>query len=464
MRPTHRNVLGSALTTALLAAPAAAQATHSLPVDQVSKVDMPVRDAGTYHLATGTWTRRASGEQRRGSSNRIYSNTAFGSTFLISAGPTGNAAGGVAIDAAELPAAANPGPFSIGGTVDFYRVSSVTLAYCDLEPTAAASGFRLAFYDDYEPCTGTTRSVNASIELSGLPSNGCWFLNIDLSGGAEFCVDSVGGETDPAQNTLGILWEYTGTGNGAAGPILGGDPAFTDPGWSTTGLFTGSDTYYGGPSACGGGTGYENADSIYLEQGPGGALPNGSGCYQIQGGYVPGGSCANSPTNPWAGFLLGMEGEPCNLTTNVISDPACVGAVNSTGVSGKIEVLGSTSVGVNECTLRGYDLPPNQWGLFAAGLGQVAPQVVLAGNGWLCIDPNSAGGIGRFDGPAQIKNMGAAGEITLSSAAGEWDMTMIPSSVGTYSAATGVTTYFQVWHRETVGLGFNFSDACGVSW
>ena len=41
-------------------------------------------------------------------------------------------------------------------------------------------------------------------------------------------------------------------------------------------------------------------------------------------------------------------------------------------------------------------------------------------------------------------------------------MTMIPSSVGTYSAATGVTTYFQVWHRDTVGLGFNFSGACGV--
>ena len=115
MRPTHRNVLGSALAAALLAAPAAAQATHSLPVDQVSKVDMPVRDAGTYHLATGTWTRRASGEQRRGSSNRIYSNTAFGSTFLISAGPTGNAAGGVAIDAAELPPPPIPVPSASAG-------------------------------------------------------------------------------------------------------------------------------------------------------------------------------------------------------------------------------------------------------------------------------------------------------------------------------------------------------------
>ncbi len=41
---------------------------------------------------------------------------------------------------------------------------------------------------------------------------------------------------------------------------------------------------------------------------------------------------------------------------------------------------------------------------------------------------------------------------------------MIPGSVGTDSAATAVRTYFQVRHRETVGLGFNSSDACAVPW
>lgn len=471
MRATHPLALRCALAATLLAAPAAAQSTvGSLPIDDLAHVAGPVRHAGTYHLASGTWTRSNHGGVMRGLADNIYSNTAGSGLFYPGVGPTGNATtgpngfGGWVIDAAELPAAANPGPFSPGGTVDFYQVTSVQIAYCDFEPTPASAGFRLAFFDDYEPCTQTTRGINGSLGLTGLPSNGCWIVNIDLSGGEEFCIDAVGGATNPAQNTLGIFWDYIGTGTEAAGLLIAGDPFHTDPGWPVTGNFTGSDTYYGGPSACDGGTGYQNADTFYVQQGTGGTLPNGSGCYQFANGYVPSATCGVPPTVPWAGFHVQLNGQSCDLSTNVVSDPGCTGAVNSTGVSGKVEVLGSTSVGVDQCTLRGYDLPPNQWGLFAAGRSPLAPQVINSGNGWLCIDPGATGGLGRFAGPGQIKNAGASGEISLSSAAGEWDMSMIPTSVGTYSAASGVTTYFQVWHRDTVGLGFNFSDSCSVSW
>ena len=165
-----------------------------------------------------------------------------------------------------------------------------------------------------------------------------------------------------------------------------------------------------------GGTGYENADSTYLEQGPGGALPNGSGCYQIQGGYIPGVELRELIHQPWAGFV-GMEGEPCDLTANVISAPTCTGATNSTERESAARSRcsarrrsGSASAPCGATTCR------RTRACSTPGSVDLRPQVVLAGNGWLCIDPNSSGGIGRFDGPGQIKNMGAAGEITLSSA------------------------------------------------
>ena len=127
--------------------------------------------------------------------------------------------------------------------------------------------------------------------------------------------------------------------------------------------------------------------------------------------------------------------------------------------------MNGSAVGAdNDAVLRAFNLPANEFGIFATGLAPIAPGTINSGNGTLCINPGAQGGLGRFAAANQIKNTGAAGEITLDTNAGEWDLSMIPTSVGTYAAAAGVTSYFQGWHREQVGAGFNFTGSCSVSW
>ena len=74
------------------------------------------------------------------------------------------------------------------------------------------------------------------------------------------------------------------------------------------------------------------------------------------------------------------------------------------------------------------------------------------------------GGIGRFVALGQVKNSGASGDVSLSTLAGERDLSTIPTSTGTYAATVGFTSHFELWYRDVVGAGHNFSNSFSITW
>jgi hypothetical protein len=129
----------------------------------------------------------------------------------------------------------------------------------------------------------------------------------------------------------------------------------------------------------------------------------------------------------------------------------CTANPNSTGLSGRISGSGSASVAANDVTLTASRLPLNSFGYFITSLTQANTPNPGGSQGVLCI----GGSIGRYTGPGQIKNSGAAGEFSLL-----LDLTQIPTPTGFMAAVVGQTRSFQTWHRDSVaGLATsNFTD------
>ena len=70
------------------------------------------------------------------------------------------------------------------------------------------------------------------------------------------------------------------------------------------------------------------------------------------------------------------------------------------------------------------------------------------------------GGIGRYVGPGQILNSGAAGLFQL-----PLDLTLTPTPTGLVAIAAGETWNFTAWHRDAVAgsVTSNFTDAVAVT-
>jgi hypothetical protein len=56
--------------------------------------------------------------------------------------------------------------------------------------------------------------------------------------------------------------------------------------------------------------------------------------------------------------------------------------------------------------------------------------------------------------------------VSLDTNIGEWCVTALPSSTGSYAAVAGTNSYFQYWHRDAVGgmATSNFSDGIELTW
>jgi hypothetical protein len=144
-----------------------------------------------------------------------------------------------------------------------------------------------------------------------------------------------------------------------------------------------------------------------------------------------------------------------SFVTN-IGSPHCAGAnmPNSTGARGLVTATGSTSVAANDVTLQASNLPLGSFGYFITSLnGALSPGPT---GPTLCM----SGSIGRYVGPGQIQNTGAAGSLDL-----VLDLTQTPTPTGFVSVVAGETRYFQCWHRDSVGglSTSNMTDALSIA-
>ncbi|MEM6571503.1 MAG: hypothetical protein AAF957_24035 [Planctomycetota bacterium] len=430
--------------------PALASAQSQAPAGQAPAAPTQARYAGTFHAAVGQWTRPTASAARGVGPDIIYVNTAPSGYFSTIGSPSGFGAGGTILDEGGLPGTTNGTPFAGMPDRDSYLVNSFQLGYCDLGP-AGGSAWEISFYDAYVPAT-SDRTPEATVNVSGLPAGGgCWIIDIDLTGGMEFCLGADGGEADPGWNddpsrdSFGWSYRYTGAGM-TAGMLLTGDPEMTDPGWMPGDLPTsGGGTYYGGP---GGGTGYLTQDLFFLDNV---ATP---GAFFF-GGY---------PGNPYASMHMVMRADTasCDAESTAIGDVYCTSLPNSTGQNGRLRVLGSDVVDENSARLVADQLPPNSMGYF---LGAEAPGNVLmphGSQGVLCL----GGAIGRFVRPGQPMMSDASGEISMITKDGLWGLDRLPRPDENYAAMVGTTNYFQLWHRDMAGgtPTSNFTDAMSVLW
>lgn len=124
--------------------------------------------------------------------------------------------------------------------------------------------------------------------------------------------------------------------------------------------------------------------------------------------------------------------------------------VNSAGLSGTISAIGSPLVANNSLTLVASDLPPNQFGIFLTSREQAfIPGAAGNSNGNICL----GGLIGRLNRPGEILSASPMGTFSL-----PIDLTTLPQGNMTASVVAGETWNFQAWHRDSVGLGSNFTD------
>ncbi|MEM1452011.1 MAG: hypothetical protein AAGI22_23080 [Planctomycetota bacterium] len=133
----------------------------------------------------------------------------------------------------------------------------------------------------------------------------------------------------------------------------------------------------------------------------------------------------------------------------------CSANPNSTGTTSKISAVGSASVADNSVTLFASDLPLNATTYFLTSMTQDFVMNPGGSQGNLCV----GGAIGRYVGPGQVLNSGAAGEASL-----VLDLTQTPQPTGFVSIQPGETWNFQGWHRDSLmgSATSNFTDGLEI--
>ena len=134
----------------------------------------------------------------------------------------------------------------------------------------------------------------------------------------------------------------------------------------------------------------------------------------------------------------------------------CAANNNSTGAPSSMSASGSNSVSANDLVLEANDLPLNSFGFFLTSQTQGFVANPGGSEGNLCL----GGAIGRYVGPGQIQNSGAAGMISLAI-----DNTQVPQPTGFAAVAAGDTWNFQLWHRDSSGGNptSNFTDGYEIT-
>jgi len=153
-----------------------ARAQTGLPSNRVQPIAGTVRDAGTFHLVTNSWTRKASSASL--GADTIYDNTCTGSY-------NGTLSGDTYVDEGRIPSPSGPTNINARpGCATSYRIDGFQIGYCTDQPAPLA--FELGFFESYAACAtviGVTPSGSTLVD--GLPGGAtgavaCWTVTVDL--------------------------------------------------------------------------------------------------------------------------------------------------------------------------------------------------------------------------------------------------------------------------------------------
>ena len=369
----------------------AASAQSQIDPSRIYPITVPIKHAGTYHVATGTWSPPSGG--LAAGNTIIYNNTCTWTG--------GNFYGGLEAcedlyDEGRVPSTGDPS--APPGAANSNTVLSFEIGYC----TQNANNFPLtvAFWNNLNGnCVGgvpptpppIASQATAFYDLSsaGLPGStttgfqGCWLVNIDLGGAgqpASFNLLSDGdGIFDNNQASDNFTWSWSHENpthaSGADGHIISGDPNAVPAGACSYNIPCGTDPFTA--ANCGTGLGandnfWINVDNVAVGnttsgQCLGGVAPfGGTNCYFF-GGY---------PTNPFASNYLTLTANagggcpaPSTYCTAKTTSNNCVPSIGATGTpspSGNFVLTGTqiegASIGVAFYSLGGPNAQPFQGG------------------------------------------------------------------------------------------------------
>lgn len=137
-----------------------------------------------------------------------------------------------------------------------------------------------------------------------------------------------------------------------------------------------------------------------------------------------------------------------------IGENYCDAEPNSTGAAATMEALGSGQAADDQLLLAARNLPQSSTGYFLVGDQQASILFPGGSAGRLCI----GGSLGRFSGPGQVQNSGAAGAFELAI-----DLTSLPQPNGTASVMAGDIWNFSAWFRDQVGGSATSNFANGLA-
>jgi hypothetical protein len=431
-------VLRSSTFTLLFAASfASASAQQLAPTHAVA----PIRDAGVFHVATGTWTRQATQSLATLGPDVLYDNTCPSGYFS-------GLSGDVYVDDGRLPSPTSPAPT---GCSTSYRIDGFNFGYCTDQTASTFGTYTHDFYQNYVPCTAVAGiAPTASFALTNLPASPttglltCWNVTIDLtgSGGGSFVMAADADGTFGGTDNFG--WAMSSTASGfQTGPVIAGNPAVCPPGTGT--FFSGTP----GP-----GTGLGNGDSFYLDgSGSGGA----SGCFFFGG-------------NPFAGFDLTLIGTACEVFPVQVSfcagdgsGTACpcgnnsavgadAGCLNTTNQGGKLRGFGTPSIANDTFVLLGSDMTNGTCLYYQGTARENGGNGVVFGDGLRCAS-GTLTRLGTKQNGVGASQFPSPGDARISTA----------GSI----AAPGTRTY-QGWYRNSAPfctpVGFNLTNGLEVAW
>lgn len=441
-----------------LTARSAPLAARSAPIaaqsfsDRVRPVAAPVRDAGVLHLATNTWTRKASTASL--GSDVVYNNTCYAGYFSALSGDT-------YIDQGRLPSPTSPtSADSRPGCAVSYTIDGCQIAYCTGQ--TGPLSFELNFYESYADCSSVIgMTPTGGGLLAGLPGAGglstlsCWTVTIDWSspgpGTAQpFAMAADGDGTFVGPENANLFgWSLRSTLPAPlqfdTGPLLAGDPnlcnRFDGTVWDDVVDYSE------------GGTGMGAQDHFRNESGP-----NWPGCHFFGPGLFASfylrlfsDACPFDPGGTLFCFGDGT-GTPCPCGNFVPGGLG--GCANSLGLSSRLRASGVPSITADSVVLRGDQMPPNSPVLYFQGTSQQSGGMgTTFGDGKRC-----AGGV--------VTRLGTVTNSSVGSS--QYPNPGDPSVSARGQVVVPGTRTYQGWYRNAANFctpaTFNLTNGYEIAW